>query len=904
MRFERIRIDAFGGVKGLDTGDDPLGGLVVVEGRNEAGKSTFFEWIASLLYGFRPATRDAHPYSPWDGTSAEGSAVVRTADGAEFEVRRRLLSSPTGSVERDGISEDLRNRTLPVADHVSDAIYRQVFALRLSELARLEGREWEAVQDRLLSAFGAGDVRPTRDVVAELEAEAGALWRTTARGNQEIRDLEAKRKELLAARGEALGQEREIRDTFDRLAQARARLEAARDERTEARAFIERYRSLGPIREQLQRIEGYRDDAGDPALLDALPADPAEALAALSAERDEIASKIARLERDMEDPAREVTAFDVHARTVLARESELNAFLRRASQAEQTRLVRAQREQDSRDLHRRLETGVLNALGRPWDDELAGPIMNVPIPKLREALERYRTHEKPGAEEVVPEGLIAEVRMGVVPIGAVVLFGVGLIAIIVAFLVNHPWWLLLPGSVLAGIGANRMWSHHQAYTADERRRTDLEERRRRAEATRQTRESALAEARTELEKWLAPLIDDFTPGDLFPELPSEINRFQELIRDDWARREEIETCSRELGRLEEEAAELALLDSNLSSDAVGLAHDLPGLIRSASSLREAAAAAEREIAGLRSRIEEARDRHAEVVARIEDLQGRLARLGDGDLEVGRIRAAERLEARRRADQLLDELERQHHDLPEIRERIAAAEAAGEDWTVDPEAVARERGREETLTDEIEDLKGEVHGLEAKVEHLGGRTLVDEMDGRLAALDDRRARLVRERDRLWVMGRVIQEAERRLREEHQPTILRDAGRMLERLTGGRYERVLLGDRDGRGFRVRGPATPDALPVEEPLSTGTREQIYLALRLAILDHLDRGGDRLPLVLDEILVNWDPGRRAAGIELLAEVARTRQVFFFTCHPDIANEVAAVASRRIRLELETPDA
>ena len=148
-----------------------------------------------------------------------------------------------------------------------------------------------------------------------------------------------------------------------------------------------------------------------------------------------------------------------------------------------------------------------------------------------------------------------------------------------------------------------------------------------------------------------------------------------------------------------------------------------------------------------------------------------------------------------------------------------------------------------------------------------------------------------------MSRIVQEAERSIREEHQPAVLREASTILGQLTGGRYDRIVLTGRDGRDFRVRGPAAGDSLPVAAPLSTGTREQVYLALRLAILDQLDRSGERLPLFLDEVLVNWDPRRRKAGLELLARRSRDRQCFFFTCHPDVADHLEALGARRVRL-------
>ena len=72
-----------------------------------------------------------------------------------------------------------------------------------------------------------------------------------------------------------------------------------------------------------------------------------------------------------------------------------------------------------------------------------------------------------------------------------------------------------------------------------------------------------------------------------------------------------------------------------------------------------------------------------------------------------------------------------------------------------------------------------------------------------------------------------------------------------------------------------------PDEARLSRGTLEQLYLALRLGLMDHLDPEDQTLPMFLDETLVNWDDERLSSGLEVLSTVAERRQVLLFTCHP-----------------------
>jgi uncharacterized protein YhaN len=88
------------------------------------------------------------------------------------------------------------------------------------------------------------------------------------------------------------------------------------------------------------------------------------------------------------------------------------------------------------------------------------------------------------------------------------------------------------------------------------------------------------------------------------------------------------------------------------------------------------------------------------------------------------------------------------------------------------------------------------------------------------------------------------------------------------------------------------------VAPPLSRGTLDQIHLCLRLGLLDHLDDGRERLPLVLDDALLRMDDQRRPEVYSLLGEISRRRQVFLLTCQEWIAAEAErALALRRITL-------
>jgi uncharacterized protein YhaN len=87
--------------------------------------------------------------------------------------------------------------------------------------------------------------------------------------------------------------------------------------------------------------------------------------------------------------------------------------------------------------------------------------------------------------------------------------------------------------------------------------------------------------------------------------------------------------------------------------------------------------------------------------------------------------------------------------------------------------------------------------------------------------------------------------------------------------------------------------------ERLSRATAEQLFLALRLSYIDNLAGAHPSLPVLMDDVLVNFDDERRRAAAQVIAEFAARRQVVYFTCHPATAAAFAEAAGEHTRVDL-----
>ena len=182
------------------------------------------------------------------------------------------------------------------------------------------------------------------------------------------------------------------------------------------------------------------------------------------------------------------------------------------------------------------------------------------------------------------------------------------------------------------------------------------------------------------------------------------------------------------------------------------------------------------------------------------------------------------------------------------------------------------------------LASRLGGVEERLAAL--QSALDRAGGRLSALGDSlvlEAQLERSTARLSELEEknaalslaleTLAEANRDLQSRFSPLVCQRAAELFARLTGGRYEKVLLSS--DLAVSVQEPGAPETRMLQL-LSAGTVDQLYLALRLAISELLL---PEAPLVLDDALVAFDDERAKVALEVLQEEAEKRQILLFTC-------------------------
>ncbi|WP_159693615.1 YhaN family protein [Cognatazoarcus halotolerans] len=220
---------------------------------------------------------------------------------------------------------------------------------------------------------------------------------------------------------------------------------------------------------------------------------------------------------------------------------------------------------------------------------------------------------------------------------------------------------------------------------------------------------------------------------------------------------------------------------------------------------------------------------------------------------------------------------------------AVREAELETSRVDAQAAMEEQGR----------LGGLLADARRKLERISGEADAARAEARrqeaLAAMAGAAERYLR----VATAARLLRWAIERYREARQGPMLERAGTLFSSLTLGGFGRLVV-DYEHNPPSLNGARADNSVVPIEGMSDGTRDQLYLALRLAALElHLDHA-PAMPFIADDLVINYDDARSRAALAALGELSRRTQVIFLSHHDhlvDVAREVFGQGLNVVRM-------
>jgi len=151
--------------------------------------------------------------------------------------------------------------------------------------------------------------------------------------------------------------------------------------------------------------------------------------------------------------------------------------------------------------------------------------------------------------------------------------------------------------------------------------------------------------------------------------------------------------------------------------------------------------------------------------------------------------------------------------------------------------------------------------------------------------------------------IVDEAVRLFRDQHRGAMLKAASEAFSKITRGRYPRLVTVTADERETLVAERDDKTTLSADK-LSTGTRAQLYLALRIAGHAEYAKSQTPLPFIADDILEAFDNHRAKETLTLLSSMAESGQVIYLTHHEHLVDMARTIAPDRCKIHRLTSKA
>lgn len=204
----------------------------------------------------------------------------------------------------------------------------------------------------------------------------------------------------------------------------------------------------------------------------------------------------------------------------------------------------------------------------------------------------------------------------------------------------------------------------------------------------------------------------------------------------------------------------------------------------------------------------------------------------------------------------------------------------DELTKEIEILLKEKSR---LSNLIKEDSVELGSLQSYIKAIESNTRISELKNEYEQERAELQRMVKDWLGYAYSEKLLEQTMKLYEEEKQPNILRIASDLFSKMTGNQYTKLItpIGSNKLRVIRA-----DDRQFDPQSLSRGTVEQLFLAIRYALVKEYSQQY-RLPVMLDDVFVNFDENRLASAVEIVMELAVEHQVIIFTCHPELTKRL-----------------
>ena len=897
MQLREIHIDGFGifcekHVTGLSSG------LNLLYGPNEFGKSTLLAFLRRILFGFRVSS-SANPYPAVSGGAYGGRIICQLANGKVVTISRKQGRSggPVEIVTDSGGEHSGQEELNRMIGGISEKFYENVYAIGLDELQALRTLEEEEVKNHI---YGAGlelgstsltEIQNTFLKQAEGVFKPGGSAQRIPALYKEIRDREkaiAEGRRLLSKYDELVSERDRLQDRIDSLDDEIGKLDQERRRVQAQQTLFPTYVKLKDAEANLARLAEtplFSEDSL--AKLDKLET----AVSSLDKQTKSEANELRELERTRDSQLFDDKIIDLEPSIIsLQKQSE-----RFKSASQDIGEVRLQMATLSNSIRTRIEK-----LGSGWTEE---NVRNFKLSHLQED-ESHTTKErieeakrkidnvKSKLEAHLDSKAAEESRgVGIAPFlrnSGYVSVAVGAAGFVLGFVLSQPALSVFSGCLLA-VGLILSLSGRKPNLPEVP--TPLEKK----------YEGDLSLARSEYERvhdeWRGQLRSMGFDENLSPDGALEVVRtIREIQTDqdslaglatrDKAMKEAIDTVNNLLSQ-----TVASLGKTKISDDVVATIEILAEQLNRAKVIKNKKESSKEEINRKQQKIRNIQEAWEQAKQELKEYLTSFDATDESDFRLKHQVFRERQDLNKTIENCRTTIQSvvgmgEHYD--EFLASLSAAEPA----VISAELDAQERRLEE-LKVKRDESKERIGELRVRIDDLSATDLVEdqtELEVKKQQLRDCSADWVRSQIALYALEKAISKYE----DTRQPEVIKAAASVFDNITNHTYPTIIKPT--GSNELVIQDRSAKRKTIKE-MSRGTREQLYFAMRLGLIQVYETDSEPMPVMMDDILVNFDDDRGPAAIAGLVGFSKDRQVIILTCHKNTLDIYKSLGAREVAL-------
>ncbi|MCD6568155.1 MAG: AAA family ATPase [Dehalococcoidia bacterium] len=881
MQIREIHIDGFGiftdkHLTGLTSG------INVIYGPNEFGKTTLLDFIRRILFGFPRISTSTNPYPAVHGGAYGGRMICELDSGEKIIISRAegvrggSVAISTGSGELSG-----KNNLDNVVGHITEKFYKNVYAISLDELQEIQSLQGEDIRNRIYGAgLGLGSISLVA-VKNEFTKQGESFYKPQGSVQKmpslfkEIRDLEREIKEVQ----KDLGKYDDLVQQHDRLIKNITALDCQIRELESKQRALENKRNLYPTYlelsdaeselSQLEELPQFMEDA-----LEKLEERKRE-LTALKGQLDEKSDGIKGLELKMDAL--------IYNEQIIEREPDV-VSLQRLSGKYESAIRDIGSVKDASATRAGQIRKKIKEIGQEWTDNI---IRDFTLSHLqKDKMLSYKESINEASETV--DGASSKLeyhrerKLGESPKGfggpdfyryaVYCMAGIGLAGGIWGWL-SSEWALAGVSAIILIIGlsvAIRIWRGNRIELKDPLEK-EFDEKLREAESQRHRLE----------DEWHDFLRDINFNENLSPDGALEVVRAIENIQSDLSSLAELHARIKHIQNTIDEVKELhdrvipCLDRSAVSGDIVANIEIFMQHLNVAKDTKRVKEDFSKRIDELTAKINDLKEKKETAEKEIQQYVSSLGAIDEEDFRTKYKVFTRRIELRGKIDEAKRIIQStigrgEHYD--NFIESISAT---------NPEEIAFQLNETDIqlkeLKSERDQKKEDIGKLRNEIERLSSSEDLLVKQGEV----ELKKQQLRDYSREWVKSQIplfaLEKAISKYENTRQPGVIKAAEDVFSSITNNAYPAIIK-PIDSDELRIRDSLGFNKSIIE--MSRGTKEQLYLAMRLGLIKEYETRSESMPIIMDDVLANFDDARGPLAVKALEEFSKDRQIIVLTCH------------------------